>query len=77
MPGCLTKVLTKVAFWNPSINFANTLESLPEDMYLAVLEERIQPIISCVDGVKRVAPGLDTPFLLAIASSCPRQFILS
>ena len=54
MPGALTKVLTKVAFWNPSVDFANALESLPEDADLTALEERIEPIISCVDGVKRV-----------------------
>ena len=52
--GALTKVLTKVAFWNPSVDFTNALESLPEDADLTALEERIEPIISCVDGVKRV-----------------------
>nr|XP_020173584.1 uncharacterized protein LOC109759167 [Aegilops tauschii subsp. strangulata] len=52
--GALTKVLTKVAFWNPTVNFANTLESLPEEANLAVLKERIKPIIDCVDGVERV-----------------------
>ena len=43
-----------MAFWNPSVDFANTLESMPEDVDLAVLEERIEPIISRVDRVKRV-----------------------
>ena len=52
--GALTKVLTKVAFRNPSIDFANALESLPEDADLTALEERIKPIISFVDGVKKV-----------------------
>ena len=52
--GALTKVLPKVAFWNPSVDFANALESLPEDAGLTALKERIEPIISCVDGVKRV-----------------------
>ena len=52
--GALTKVLTKVAFWNPSVDFANALESLPEGTDLAVLEERIEPIISRVDGIQRV-----------------------
>ena len=47
-------MLTKVAFWNPSVNFANALESLPEDADHTALEERIKPIISCVDEVKRV-----------------------
>ena len=52
--GALTKVLTKVVFWNPNVDFANALESLSEGMDLAALEERIEPVISCVDGVKRV-----------------------
>ena len=52
--GVMTKVLTKVAYWNPNLDFDAALESLPEDVDLAVLEERIEPIISCVDGVKRV-----------------------
>lgn len=52
--GALTKVLTKVAFWNPCVDFANALKSLPEDGDLMALEERIEPIMSCVDRVKRV-----------------------
>ena len=52
--GTLTKVLTKVAFWNPNVDFPNALGSLPEDVDLMALEEHIKPIISCVDGVKRV-----------------------
>nr|XP_040258352.1 uncharacterized protein LOC120975722 [Aegilops tauschii subsp. strangulata] len=52
--GALTKVLTKVAFWNPTVNFANALESLPEEADLAVPKECIKPIIDCVDGVERV-----------------------
>ena len=52
--GALTKVLTKVAFWNPNVDFADALESLSEGVDLTALEERIVPIISCVDGVKRV-----------------------
>ena len=47
-------MLTKVAFWNPTVNFANVLESLPEEANLAVLKEHIKPIINCVDGVERV-----------------------
>ena len=50
----MTKVLTKVAHWNPNLDFDAVLESLPEDADLTALEERIKPIISCVDGVKRV-----------------------
>ena len=52
--GALTKVLTKVAYWNPNIDFDAALESLPEGVDLAALEERIEPIINCVDGVKTV-----------------------
>ena len=47
-------MLTKATFWNPSVDFANALESLPEDADLTALEERIEPIISYVDRVKRV-----------------------
>jgi len=52
--GALTKVLTKVAYWNPNVNFVDKLESMLEDVYLAALEERIEPIIIHVDGVRRV-----------------------
>ena len=52
--GVMTKVLTKVAYWNPNLDFDAVLESLPEDADLAVLEEHIEPIISRVDGVRRV-----------------------
>ena len=52
--GALTKVLTKVAYWNPSLDFDVTLESLPEDVDLATLEEHIKPIITRVDGVRRI-----------------------
>ena len=51
--GILTKVLTKVAYWNPNIDFDAALESLSEGVELAALEERIKPIISRVDGVWR------------------------
>nr|XP_040245375.1 AF4/FMR2 family member 1-like [Aegilops tauschii subsp. strangulata] len=37
--GALTKVLTKVAFWSPNVDFADALESLPEGTNLAALEE--------------------------------------
>ena len=52
--GALTKILTKVAYWNPDLNFDAVLESLPEGVDLAALEERIEPIISRVDGVRRI-----------------------
>ena len=52
--GALTKVLTKVAYWNPNLDFDAALESLPEDADLATLEERIKTIISRIDGIQRV-----------------------
>ena len=52
--GAMTKVLTKVAYWNPNVDFAAALESLPEDVDLAVLKERIKPIISRIDGIQRL-----------------------
>ena len=52
--GAMTKVLTKVAYWNPNLDFDAALESLPEDADHAALEERIEPIISRVNGVRRV-----------------------
>ena len=50
--GTMTKVLTKVAYWNPSLNFDAALESLPEDVDLAPLRERIEPVISGIDGTR-------------------------
>ena len=50
----MTKVLTKVAHWNPNLDFDATLESLPEDADLATLKERIKPIIGRIDGIQRV-----------------------
>ena len=52
--GAMTKVLTKVAYWYPDLNFDATLESLPEDADLAPLRERIKPVISGIDGIQRV-----------------------
>ena len=43
-----------MAFWNPSVDFADALESLPEGTDLVALEEHIEPIINCIDGVKRL-----------------------
>ena len=51
--GAMTKVLTKVAYWNPNLDF-DAVESLPEDVDLATLEERIKPIISRIDGIQMV-----------------------
>ena len=52
--GAMTKVLTKVAYWNPDLDFDAALESLPEDADIAALKERIKPIISLIDGIQRV-----------------------
>ena len=52
--GAMTKVLTKVAHWNPNLDFDAVLESLPEDVDLVALEERIKPITSRIDGIQRV-----------------------
>ena len=50
----MTKVLTKLAYWYPDLDFDAALESLPEDTDLAPLRERIKPIISRVGGIQRV-----------------------
>ena len=52
--GVMTKVLTKMAYWNPNIDFDAALESLPEDVDLATLEEHIKPIISRIGGIERI-----------------------
>ena len=52
--GAMTKVLTKVSYWNPDLDFDAALESLPEGVDLATVEERIKPIISRVGGIQRV-----------------------
>ena len=50
----VTKVLTKVAHWNPNLDFAASMKSLPDGVDLTVLKERIKPIIDCIDEIKRV-----------------------
>ena len=50
----MTKVLTKVAYWYPDLDFNAALESLPEDADLAPLKERIKPVISGIDRTQRV-----------------------
>ena len=52
--GAMTKVLAKVAHWNPDLDFKAALESLPEDADIAALKERIWPIIRRIDGIQRV-----------------------
>ena len=50
----MTKVLTKVAYWTPTLDFDAALDSLPEGTDLVPLRERIKPIISLIDGIQRV-----------------------
>ena len=50
----MTRVLTKVAYWYPDLDFDAALESLLEGTALAPLRERIKPIISGVGGIQRV-----------------------
>ena len=50
----MTKVLTKMAYWNPDLDFEASLDSLPDDMDPMPLEERIEPVIGRIDGVRRV-----------------------
>ena len=52
--GAMTKVLTKLAYWNPNLDFDVALDSFPGDADLTVLEKRIEPIISRVGGIQRV-----------------------
>ena len=50
----VTKVLTKVAHSNPDLDFAAAMKSLPDGVDLMVLKERIKPVISSIDEIKRV-----------------------
>ena len=52
--GTMTRVLTKIAHWHPDLDFEAVLKSLPEDADIAALKERIKPIISRIDGIKRL-----------------------
>ena len=52
--GAMTKVLAKVAHWNPDLDFDAVLESLPKDADITALKERIKTIISHIDGIQRV-----------------------
>ena len=50
----MTKVLTKMAYWNPNLDFVAAMKSLPDGADLTVLKERIKPITDCIDKIKRV-----------------------
>ena len=52
--GAMTKVLTKVAYWIPNLDFDVALDSLPAGVDLAVLKEHIKPIISRIGGIERI-----------------------
>ena len=65
--GAMTKVLTKVVYWYPDLDFDAALESLPEGTDLAPLRERIKPIISRVGEIQRVeaSVGIRHPVFLS------------
>ena len=50
----MTKVLTKMAYWNPDLDFGAVMDSLPEGVDLMVLQECVKPVISIIDEIKRV-----------------------
>ena len=50
--GVMTRVLAKIAHWHPDLDFEAALKSLPEDADIAALNERIKPILSCIDKIK-------------------------
>ena len=52
--GAITRVLVKIAHWHPDLDFGAVLKSLPEDADIAALNERIQPILSRIDKIKRL-----------------------
>ena len=52
--GAMTKVLTKLAYWNPDLDFDAVLDSLPGDADLSGVKERIEPIISRVGEIQRL-----------------------
>ena len=61
----MTKVLTKMAYWNPDLDFGAAMDSLPEGTDLTVLKECIKPVISSIDEIKRVeaSAGIRHPVL--------------
>ena len=50
----MTKVLTKMAYWNPDLDFDAAMDCLPDGTDLTVLKERIKTVISSIDEIKRV-----------------------
>ena len=53
----LQKVLMKVAFRNPGLNFTNVLRSLLPDADLDALKALVAPIVDKVSEIKRVEGG--------------------
>ena len=47
-------MLVKIAHWHPDLDFEAVLKSLPEDADIAVLNERIRPILNRIDKIKRL-----------------------
>ena len=45
----MTKVLTKMAYWNLDLDFEASLDSLPDDVDPMPLEERIDPVTGRID----------------------------
>ena len=52
--GALQKVLMKVAFRNPGLNFTNVLKSFPPNADVEALKAHVAPIVDKVSGIKRV-----------------------
>ena len=52
--GAMTKVLTKLAFRYPDLDFNDAMDSLPDDADLSGIEERIKPVTSRIRGIERV-----------------------
>ena len=50
----MTKVLTKLAYWNPNLYFDAALDSLSGDANLSGIKERIEPITSRVGEIQRI-----------------------
>ena len=50
----MTKDLTKTAYWNPHLDFAAAMKSLPDGADLTVPKERNKPITDYIDETKRV-----------------------
>ena len=43
-----------MAYWNPDLDFAAVMKSLPDGADITVLKECIKPITDYIDEIKRV-----------------------